>query len=113
MSDTIIVKRTGQAPLRVRGEVIVEKETSPNNASPHYEGTGVWSVTRIIKTGSGKYVASVAHYTQWQGSHDSYEAGVFPDAKSAVNWLQSRIPHFALEDIIDRLGADTVAEEVE
>jgi hypothetical protein len=114
MSDTIIVRRTGQAPLRVRGEIIAKGESSWNNAAPHYSGsTGRKQDVKIIKTSSGKYVAAIQNMTQWQGEHDTDEAAVCPSLKQCVDWLGDHIPHWMLEEIISDVGEDNVAEDVD
>lgn len=114
MSDTMIIKRTGQAPLRVRGEVIAENESSSNNASSRYSGsTGRSQKVEIIKTGSGKYVVSILHETCWQGEHDTNEAAVFPDLSATIEFLRNRIPRWMVDDFIDELGPENVAEDVD
>jgi len=114
MSKTIIVRRTGQAPLRVRGEVVANKESSFNNAASNYSGsTGRAQEVRILKTATGKYVVAIHHKTLWQGEHDTDEAAVFPSCKECVEYLQGRVPNWMLQDLIEELGEETVAEEVE
>ena len=113
MSDTIIVKRTGQAPLRVRGEVIAENESSMNNASPDFDSTGRKRHVQVIKTATGKYVVAVHHTTIWQGEHDTDEAAVLPSLKECVEYLRDRVPAWMLEELIRSLGEEAVAEEVE
>jgi hypothetical protein len=114
MSDTIIVRRTGQAPLRVRGEVIATGESSFNNASPDYSGsTGRAQEVQVIKTASGKYVAAIHHVTQWQGEHNTDEAAVFPSLTQITKYLSDHVPGWMLQELVEQLGEEAVAEEVE
>ena len=93
MSETIIIRRTGQAPLRVRGEVIAKSESSWNNASPGYSGSaGRKQTVRIIKTASVKYVVAILHETQWQGEHDTEEANVLTSLQECIAYLSGIVP---------------------
>lgn len=114
MSETIIIRRTGQAPLRVRGEEIAKSESSWNNASPGYSGsTGRKQRVRIIKTAKGKFVVAILHETQWQGEHDTDEASILPSLKEVVAYLSGHVPNWMHEELIQDLGEEAVAEEVE
>ncbi len=114
MSDTIIVHRTGQAPLRVRGEVIASSESSANNASSHYSGSpGISSETTIYKTTSGKIIVAIHHSTCWEGEHDSDEAAVFVNLKQAVDFLSERVSGWMLQELVKVLGEEEAAEDVE
>ena len=109
MSETILVLRTGQAPLRVRGEVIASGETSWNNASSHYSGSpGRQQKARIIKTATGKFVVALTYETQWEGEHDATEAAVFPSLKQCVGYLSERVPNWMLHELIAELGEAAV-----
>ena len=112
--DTIIVRRTGQAPLRVRGEIVASSESSWNNASPSYSGsTGRAERVEVLRTAAGRFVAAIHHETQWQGEHDTDEAAVFPSAKQCVEYLSDRVPGWMLQELLQRLGEEAVAEEIE
>jgi hypothetical protein len=114
MSDTIILRRTGQAPLRLRGELLAKAKSSPDSGMPNYSGrAGRFTEAAIYKTASGRYVAHVLHGTRWQGEHDSHEAAVYPSLKECVDFLSDRVPGWILTGIIADLGEETVAEEVE
>ena len=114
MSETIIVRRTGQSPLRVRGDVIASSNSSLNNASGDYSGSpGRASAITVIRTASGKYVVAIHHTTQWQGEHDTDEAAVFPSLKQSVDYLTDRALGWMLQELITELGEDAVAEEIE
>lgn len=114
MSKTIIVRRTGQAPLRVRGEIIASNGSSLNNADPSYSGScGHSQNVQILKTATGKYVVAIHNQTCWQGEHDTDEAAVFPSLKQSVECLSERVPGWMLEEIIKELGEEAVAEEVD
>ena len=114
MSETIIVKRTGQAPLRIRGEVVASSSSSFSNASGSYSGsTGVAVEVEVYKTAGGKFVVAIHHLTQWQGQHDTDEAAVFPSLKQCVEFLSDRISGWMLQELIEGMGEDAVAEEVE
>lgn len=114
MSETIIVRRTGQAPLRVRGEVVASNSSSGNTAHPDYSGsTGRAEKVRVLKTASGKYVVAIHYMTQWQGEHDTDEAAVFPSLKQCVGYLSDRVPGWMLQELIKEIGEEAVAEEIE
>ena len=114
MPDTIIVKRTGQAPLRVRGEILAKNESSDNNASGSYSGSvGRSQEVRVIKTASGKYVAVIHHNTCWQGEHDTDEAVVLPGLSQVVEYLGDHVPGWMLAELVGELGEEAVAEEID
>lgn len=114
MSETIIVRRTGQAPLRVRGVIIASVSSSWDTASTAYSGsTGQKQDVCIIRTSTGKYVVRVEHYTLWLGSKDTHDAAVYPSLKQCVEYLSDRIPGWMLKELIEELGEEAVAEEVE
>jgi hypothetical protein len=114
MSETTIVKRSGQAPLRIRGELVAQSASSNNNAHSEYSGSpGRSQAVGIFHTASGKYVAAVTHETCWQGERDSYEAAVFPSAAECIGYLRDRIPQWMLQDLIDKIGEENVAEDVD
>ena len=113
MTDTTIIRRTGQAPLRVRGELLVKAESSMNNASVEYSGApGRSQMVRIYRTVSGRFVVAIRHNTIWQGEHDTDEADVFPSLRMCVAHLEDRVPGWMLQDILKALGEETVAEEI-
>jgi len=114
MSDTIIVPRTGQAPLRVRGQEISSHASSWNKSDPSYSGAaGREQTARVIKTAGGKYVVAVENRTQWQGEHDTCNAAVFPSLKEVMEYLRQHVPTWMVDDFIDDFGAEAVAEDVE
>lgn len=114
MADTVIVMRTGQAPLRLRGEAIASHRSSANNASPNYSGsTGRSQEVTIYLTASGKHVVAIRHFTQWQGEHDSDEAAVFPSAAECLNYLKDRVPHWMVQELVEEIGEEKVAEDVD
>ena len=113
MGDTIIVRRTGQAPLRIRGELLASESSTSESASSNYSGsTGRCQRVRIYRTASGKHVVSIHHETQWQGEHDTDEAAVFPSLAECIQFLGNRVPGWMLQDIINELGEEEVAVEV-
>ena len=114
MSETIIVKRTGQAPLRLRGERVAFCGSSDNNAHPQYSGSpGRSQSVSIYKTAGSKYVAAITNETCWQGEHNTDEAAVFPSAKQCIDYLTARVPGWLLQELIDELDDDEVADEVD
>lgn len=114
MSENIIVRRTGQAPLRVLGEVVASDESSSERAFGNYSGSpGRSQEVKIIKTASGKFVVAIHHKTAWQGEHDTDEAAVFPSKKECVEYLSERVPGWMLQELITELGEEAIAEGVE
>ena len=114
MTDTIIVKRSGQAPLRVRGELIASNSSSSNNASPSYSGsTGRSQKVNIYRTTSGKCVVAIHHNTCWQGEHDSDEAAIFPSPAECITFLKDRIPRWMVDELVQEIGEEKVAEDIE
>lgn len=113
MSETIIVRRTGQAPLRIRGEVVAEVESSSNNAHPDYSGSaGHWSKVTVYKTAKGLYVVALHCFTCWEGEHDSDEVWVLLSLSEVVMRMSDRLPGWMLQELIGLLGEEAVAEEV-
>ena len=114
MADTIVLWRTGQAPLRVRGELLARSESSWDTADPEHSGsTGRCEDVRIYRTASGKYVVAIHHRTQWEGEHDTNEAAVLPSLRQCVDYLADKVPGWMLQELIETLGEEAVAEEVE
>lgn len=114
MSDTIIVRRSGQAPLRVKGEVIAKISSSWNNCTSNYSGSaGQRQTVRIIKTVSGKYVTAVLYETQWEGAHNTEEASVFHSLAECFDFLQESIPNWMMDALVTDFGEENVAEDVE
>ena len=112
--DTIIVRRTGQAPLRIRGELLASAASSNNNVHPDYSGSaGRRQTVWVYRTASGKHIAAIQHLTCWQGEHDTDEAAVFPGLIQCVEYLRERVPGWMLQRLIQDLGEEAVAEEVE
>lgn len=112
--DTTIIRRTGQAPLRVRGELLASAESSSNNASSAYSGSvGRSQEARVIRTATGKHVVAIHYCTCWQGEHDTFDAAVLPGLKQCVEYLEDKVPAWLLQDLIHDLGEEAVAEEVE
>lgn len=111
--DTTIVRRTGQAPLRIRGELLASNQSSANNARADYSGsTGRSQEVSVYRTASGKYVVAIHHNTCWQGEHDTDEASVFPSLNQCVAFLGDNVPGWMLQELIDELGEEAVAEEI-
>jgi hypothetical protein len=111
---TYIVKRTGQAPLRVRGEVLASVVSSPDRANIYWSGrVGRYTGITIYRTTKGKYVAAISHHTLWQGETDVDDAAVFPSLAEAIEWLSYHAPRRELGWLIDQLPAEDIAEEVE
>lgn len=110
-----VVKRSGQTPLAFEGEVLASFATSFDRAHPDYSGRpGRAESVTVYRTKGGKYVVAVAHLTCWQGGHDHYDAQVFGSLSSALNYLafEADVPEWVVDEIIDQLGAEAVAEEV-
>lgn len=114
MSETTIIKRSGQAPLRVRGELLAKAESSFERSRSDYSGSpGHCEEVRIYRTAAGKHVLAIAHYTQWQGEHDSDEAAVFPALSECISYLRDRVPRWMVDELVGLIGAENVAEDVE
>ena len=114
MADTIIVKRSGQAPLRIRGTLIADNHSSFNSASPSYSGsTGHSQSVKVYQTASGKYVISIANYTQWQGQHNTDDAAVFPSLAECITFLKDRVPRWMVDELVKEIGEEKVAEDIE
>jgi len=114
MSETIIVKRTGQAPLRIRGESLAEAESSLNNAHPRYSGaTGRSQSCTIYRTSTGRFVVAIHHTTQWQWEHGSDEAAVFPSLGECIGFVGERLPRWMVEDLVEQIGPETLAVDVD
>ena len=114
MGDTIIVRRTGQAPLRIRGELLAGARSSCDSGHPDYSGsTGRGQEVGVYRTASGKYVVTIHHTTLWQGEHDTDKASVFPGLTQCVAYLSERVPGWLLQELVEGLGEEATAEEIE
>ena len=111
--ETTIVRRTGQAPLRIRGELLASNSSSSNNACSDYSGSvGRSQEVSVYRTASGKFVVAIHHETCWQDEHDTDEASVFPGLSQAVEFLGDQVPGWMLQELIAKLGEEAVAEEI-
>ena len=111
---TIIIRRTGQAPLRIKGEELARSVSSSDSASPSYSGSvGRSQEVAVYRTASGKYVAAITDLTNWQGEHDTYDAAVFAGIKPCLGYLQERVPGWMLQSLIEGLGEEVVTEEAD
>lgn len=99
MSQTIIVKRSGQAPLRIRGRLFAEFVRWPHEA-------------RIFRTGSGQYVVSISHLDTTGGGPDVHDAAVFPVPGDCLTYLQGRVPGAVMEGMIEETGKAITGEAV-
>jgi hypothetical protein len=100
----------------VRGEVVAKGGTSWNNASSAYSGSnGRQQTVRIIKTATGKYVVAILNETQWQGDHDTEDAAVFPSLKDCLAYLldRLRLPRWMIDELVEQIGEENVAEDIE
>ena len=114
MADTTIIRRSGQAPLRIRGTLLASEGTSKENSSGYYSGsTGRSQSVRIYRTASGKFVVAIHHSTSWQGEHDTDEAGVFPSLVECVEFLGQRVPSSLHSRLVDELGEEQVSVDVD
>lgn len=87
MSKTIIIKRTGQAPLRVRGK-------------PVASSCGGEDVVTIYLTETKRYVVSIVH-----GGHDgedapAYDAAVFTTALGCLTFLKGRVSDQLIQQLV-------------
>ena len=89
-----VVERTGQEPLRVRGELVAAVESSPYEGDPRYSGIpGRYVRIKIYRTVEGQYVAAVTWVTYW--AHDfgeHHDVDVFPSLERAIRWLHVYAP---------------------
>ena len=112
--QTYTIRRTGQAPLRLRGEIIAEAGSSPDRAHPRWSGsTGRWEEVTIYRTAKGKYVAAIKYGTLWQGETDTFDAGVFGTLAKAVEWLQYKLSNRVFDWLIEKLSQEEIAEDVD
>jgi hypothetical protein len=68
---------------------------------------------KVIKTATGKYVVAITNKTLWQGEHDTDSAEVVPSLKQVVDCLREHVPAWMLQELINELGEEAVAEEIE
>lgn len=110
--ENIIAKRSGNTSLRFKGKMIASGNTSWNNAASNYSGrVGRQEDVEVYKTDKGNYIVMITYETQWQGEHDLYEANVFPDAKSCIDYLREQsLPSWLFDDIIDDFGEEAIEE---
>lgn len=112
--ETTIIRRTGQAPLRIRGELLAGNSSSFERVSSYYSGsTGRSQDVWVYRTSAGKFVVAIHHNTCWQGEHDTDEAAVFPGLTQCVSYLSDNVPEWMLQELIKELGEESVAEEID
>ena len=80
--EEITINRTGQPPLRFKGEKIGKGSTWQASKCTR------WTVVEIYKTSGGKYVAEVVHRTQWEGESDRREATSKATPAEVIEWLR-------------------------
>lgn len=85
MSNTIVIKRTGQAPLRVRAKLI---------ASASIDG----AEALVYHTVADRYIVAVGY------DSGTYDAAVFPTVKQCVEFLKGRVPKALVEQLVVVLG---------
>lgn len=111
---TIIIRRTGQTPLRIKGEELARAVSSGNEAGPGYSGSaGRSQEVAIYRTVLGKYVTAITNLTSWQGEHDTYDAAEFPGIDPCAGYLRERVPGWMLQSLVEGLGEEAKAEEVD
>jgi hypothetical protein len=111
---TIIIRRTGQTPLRIKGEELAMSASSSSNASPSYSGSvGRSQEVAVYRMATGKYVAAITDLTSREGEHDTYDAAEFAGIKPCLGYLQERVPGWMLQSLIETLGEEVVTEEVD
>ena len=109
---TIIIRRTGQTPLRIKGEELARSASSSNITSPSYSGSvGRSQEVAVYRTATGKYVAAITDLTSREGEHDTYDTAVFAGIKPCLGYLQERVPGWMLQSLIETLGEEVVTEE--
>lgn len=64
------LRRSGQAPLTFRGELIASSDGERQGGKEHTR----WHELAIYRTAGGKYVAVISFRTKWQGELDHDEA---------------------------------------
>ena len=109
--ETVIIQRTGQAPLRVRGALIASASSTPDTSSASYSGgTGWWQDVAVYRTATGRYVVALSHHTQGEGGHDTDEAAVYPGQMGCIGFLSARVPSWMLFEVMEQLDEDDLVE---
>ena len=88
-----VVQRTGQAPLRLQGEVVAAVESSPYPGERFSGIQGKYVRIKIYRTADAKYVAAISWVTLW--AHDygkHHDVGMFSSLERAVDWLHVYAP---------------------
>lgn len=86
--DTYTLTRTGDTPLRFRGEQIAAVSSRIINGQERNR----WFDLALYRTAGGAYVAAVAFRSQWQGEHDDERAAVCETAAAVRDELTVRDP---------------------
>lgn len=84
MSETIMLRRTGSAALRITGEQIAESSSKELGGKPSVR----WYEVRLYRLTDGRLAYQVSFRTEWKGEVDHDWAAVFPDEKSLVATIE-------------------------
>lgn len=86
--DTYTLTRTGDTPLRFRGEQIVAVSSRLANGQERSR----WFELSLYRTAGGKYIAAIAFRSLWQGERDDERAAVCETAEAVRDELTIRDP---------------------
>lgn len=75
--QTITIERDGDLNIRFTGELVAEASSSDNKVARDYSGsTGRWTVLRLYRSRSGKFVCASEGRTRWKSEHTRYSAAI-------------------------------------
>lgn len=100
--ETITVQRDNDADLRFTGE-----ELASASSKSTYNDNGRWTVLKLFKTASGKFICQSIGRTQHQGESDRYSATVATDDAGIIAFFgHGRVA----KELYSEAGIDDVKE---
>ena len=82
--EKLIIKRDGLPPIAFTGEEIASASNEINSNGR----ANRWTVVKIYRSKGGKFIATLARITCWQGESDRHAAASFATAAQVIDWLK-------------------------
>ena len=102
--EKFTVQRDNEPNIIFCGELIASASTSDNNACGNYSGdVGRWTVLKLYRTASGKYICSRIGRTRWQGEHDRYSGAVCENVQEVIDFFGHR---WLAKELYDEAGIE-------
>lgn len=90
--ETVTLRRSGQPPLRFRGELLAESDGERQAGKEHNR----WHELAVYRTAGGQFVVRIAYRTRWEGELDR-DAAEVTDAPGVAAALRDYDPAAPVE----------------